>query len=1089
MRHVKALGALLVLLALLFGIPAVLGATIGNPARGWTDLKAGDLTNEVLIDLFAVIVWVAWAQFALSVLVEAAAAVRQLPLPGRIPLVPGLSQQLARALVGAVLLAGTVAATLTAPVHAFASPAAPAPTVAAQLETSSAPSARAAERQLAAVPRPAGPSSRIYVVPHGGEGPDTYWDIAASFCGGGPNWASIWDLNRGRRQADGQVMTEPGLLKAGWTVLIPTGAGHSRPNQGHEQAVTVEPGDTLSGIAAAHGIGDWHQVWQASKHMAEPDGGRLTDPDLIQPGWTVEVPVPAAATEPTTSPISPPTSPRIPPPPSPQPPSPGAFPPGAPRTADHPAPAIRPAPAPSHASPHAAGPPAAEAGRSAEMPILAFAGGGALLAGMSLAAMIRYRRRQLRWRRPGHTISATPPQLLPAERALRSTGSAALADVTWLNEALRSLVHALSGTEGGRLPDVLAARLTDQELELILAGPQPGAPAPWRPDESGVRWRISRADSLPYDPADREHHFAPFPALASVGYTVDGEHWLLDLERIAAMSLAGDPERCLNLARFLAAELAHNPWSEMLQVTLAGFGAEMAQINPERLTYTDDLAAVITDLERQLGSGTDTIREGDIQVLPGRLHNIAAEDFAPHVLLIAPGTTENAAALARLLAAMKSHGCRTSIALVLVDSQAHADATRWQLNVDAQGVLRIPALNLELIAQQIPAGEAAQLAQLLALAASTEDRPIPPAPGDKPWEHYADATGALRTENTAAAQPEPAGTAGSGGLPPSPPADSAPRGAGSVLPLPLTTYLRHTASTEADINALAPPVGDQIRGQVESADPQLNADLADWYDPACTRPKLTLLGPVNVRAQGPLPERNPRLQWNTEVVAYLASRPNGVSTERYATDLWPDDPEINGKTKVRQSIWIVRKWLGTNQRTGSEHLPKGLAPGRGDCYRVEDALVDAELCRRLRLRGTATGAAGISDLQAALDMVVGVPFDHRRPGGYGWLADTPLDHEYAGMIVDLAHTLATHHLGAQQPVLAARAAHVALCAGSSEDVPLLDLVAACDAQDNRAEADTYVKRILSNHDAEVEEDLPPRTAQILFRRQRVDQAS
>lgn len=224
-------------------------------------------------------------------------------------------------------------------------------------------------------------------------------------------------------------------------------------------------------------------------------------------------------------------------------------------------------------------------------------------------------------------------------------------------------------------------------------------------------------------------------------------------------------------------------------------------------------------------------------------------------------------------------------------------------------------------------------------------------------------------------------------------------------------------------------------------------------------------------------------------MAYLASRPNGVSTERYATDLWPDDPDINGKTKVRQSILIVRKWLGTNQRTGGEHLPKGLAPGRADCYRVEDVLVDAELCRRLRLRGTASGPAGISDLQAALDLVVGVPFDHRRPGGYGWLADTPLDHEYAGMIVDLAHTLATHHLGAQQPDLAARAAHVALCAGSSEDVPLLDLVAACDAQDNRAEADAYVKRILSNHDAEVEEDLPPRTAQILFRRQRVDQAS
>ena len=53
---------------------------------------------------------------------------------------------------------------------------------------------------------------------------------------------------------------------------------------------------------------------------------------------------------------------------------------------------------------------------------------------------------------------------------------------------------------------------------------------------------------------------------------------------------------------------------------------------------------------------------------------------------------------------------------------------------------------------------------------------------------------------------------------------------------------------------------------------------------------------------------------------------------------------------------------------------------------------------------------------------------------------------------------------------------------------MLDLVAASDAQGNRAEADAYVARILANHDAEVEEDLPPRTADILFRRDRIDGA-
>jgi hypothetical protein len=85
--------------------------------------------------------------------------------------------------------------------------------------------------------------------------------------------------------------------------------------------------------------------------------------------------------------------------------------------------------------------------------------------------------------------------------------------------------------------------------------------------------------------------------------------------------------------------------------------------------------------------------------------------------------------------------------------------------------------------------------------------------------------------------------------------------------------------------------------------------------------------------------------------------------------------------------------------------------------------------------------------------------------------------------------VATHHLAAGEPELAAAAAQVALDAGSKEDAPLLDQVAACDAQDKRLEANEFIHRILANHDAEVEEDLPPRTAEVLRRRQWLDNAS
>jgi hypothetical protein len=80
MRRLRALVAALVLVTLVVGIPLGMAATIGNPLLGWGDLKVGDFTDAVVIDLLAAVVWLAWAQFAVSVVVEVGAAARQSPL-------------------------------------------------------------------------------------------------------------------------------------------------------------------------------------------------------------------------------------------------------------------------------------------------------------------------------------------------------------------------------------------------------------------------------------------------------------------------------------------------------------------------------------------------------------------------------------------------------------------------------------------------------------------------------------------------------------------------------------------------------------------------------------------------------------------------------------------------------------------------------------------------------------------------------------------------------------------------------------------------------------------------------------------------
>ncbi|MBN9620188.1 MAG: LysM peptidoglycan-binding domain-containing protein, partial [Actinobacteria bacterium] len=321
-----------------------------------------------------------------------------------------------------------------------------------------------------------------YVIPSDGRGPDTYWDIAAARLGSGEHWQQIWDLNRGRTQPDGEVMNNPGLLKPGWTVLLPSSAATSSPAAAQLEDVTVHDGDTLSGIAQSHGVADWHQVWQASQGMAEPGGQHLTNPDLIRPGWTLEVPMTGPSTHvPTphvpkpqtpTQQIPTPRTPTHQTPTTPDQPTPGEQTPNG----QAPTPARPSTPITPHHEQHDAPAASSSAHSSSEAPLVAFAGGGVLLAGVSLAALIRYRRRQFRWRHPGRTIGATPPPLQRVERALLSSGHAGMADVTWLNEALRSLVHALSATDTGRLPDVVAARMTAETLELVLTGAQPQAP-------------------------------------------------------------------------------------------------------------------------------------------------------------------------------------------------------------------------------------------------------------------------------------------------------------------------------------------------------------------------------------------------------------------------------------------------------------------------------------------------------------------------------------------------------------------------------------------------------------------------------------
>src|SRR5690606_20395605 len=104
-----------------------------------------------------------------------------------------------------------------------------------------------------------------------------------------------------------------------------------------------------------------------------------------------------------------------------------------------------------------------------------------------------------------------------------------------------------------------------------------------------------------------------------------------------------------------------------------------------------------------------------------------------------------------------------------------------------------------------------------------------------------------------------------------------------LLPEPDEVYTASTANTREDLARLAPVVDrpDDALGGDPDPDSSLDDDLADWYDPACQRPRLELLGPVTLWGPGPAEGQDGKeLQpLFAMLAAYLALHPEGVTLE------------------------------------------------------------------------------------------------------------------------------------------------------------------------------------------------------------------
>ncbi|MDN5798388.1 MAG: hypothetical protein L0H79_21935, partial [Intrasporangium sp.] len=646
-------------------------------------------------------------------------------------------------------------------------------------------------------------------------------------------------------------------------------------------------------------------------------------------------------------------------------------------------------------------------------------GAGGILAGSMFLVLRACRRAQFRARRPGRTIAVPGPELAPVEKTVTVTGEPAAGRVEWLDEVLRRLAAAQT-TTGEPMPQLAALQLGPTELTLHLSRAQ-DAPAPWQPGTEGRRWHLPTTTG----PDDVGPHVpdqpAPYPLLVTIGTADTGETWLLNCELLTPLTITGDPTYAQDLARYLAAELACNPWSHGVTVHCIGVAEELAALNPERVRAEPTADTVAGEALTDATSTLQRASEAGLDVPTARAAQTGPDHWHATLLLLADTTAQDVA-VQQLRDLITDNPGMTATSVVLTSRGGATDGVA--VHVTARGRVTVPAVGLDLIAVGLTPDEAKGCAALLAQADTTADDPIPADPQAQGWRGLADEAGALRAEHTLTRESLTALAT----------AEGRPT---SILDLRDEAYLEVAATTIEDLETLAPTVTPETRHLVEDTDPDLDRDLQAWFAEACDLPRLTLLAPVRARTRGvALTKRKP---YYTELLAYLATRPYGATPDELA-DAFSLTP-----ARARNDVKIVRDWLGTNPRTGRKHLPDAreapAAKARGvGVYQVQDVLTDIDLFKRLRLRGEARGADGIADLRRALTLVEGRPFDRLRPGGWSWLLEGDrLDHHMLCAVVDVAHLVTTHSLQAGDHRTARAAAELACLAAPYEEIPRLDL--------------------------------------------------
>ncbi|HYJ69093.1 MAG TPA: hypothetical protein VEX15_15700 [Nocardioidaceae bacterium] len=529
--------------------------------------------------------------------------------------------------------------------------------------------------------------------------------------------------------------------------------------------------------------------------------------------------------------------------------------------------------------------------------------GGLLAAGL----LVGLRRRQLAGsqlflRAPSPDGGPTGPQGLTIadnESALRwesDPTSAAL-----LSQGLRVWPPALYG---GPVPQPTHCVLTPAGVSAVFAtAPEVPAPAPWQTSGDGRAWTLRPDDYRRLHGAPPA--LVPYPGLVAFGRQTDDSLLFMDLEAFpGAVSIGGDVDVARAIAMSWAVDMAVHAWADDRRVWLAGFADAPEELSPA-IRVVDDIDRVLESLERVAErQRAECQRLGVESVAAGRVAKPDARMWGSELVVSSGAPTS--ATLDRLqeLAAHPQH----AISVVIVGDTPKSAA---RLAASPEGRLWSGPLGIDVVAQQLSVEAYRGMVDIFGEA----DRP----------------------------EAEPA---------------------------------------------------DEGLG-VLTAPPELDASV---FDPRSRQAvEIGILGPVAVEADGPVEEG--RRDLLTELVIYVALRPEGVHPNGLTAALWPRGVSDD---VVDSTLAAAQTWLGDDQ-TGEPRL--AMADGRWTIRR-SGVRFDWDVFKALVNAPEQHGSDEVAVLGQAMELVRGEPWSELPARSYGWLAYDTVDEDARIAVVLAARRLA-----------------------------------------------------------------------------------